>query len=178
MKELGRNKKEGINCNGLFTIQVSRKTGAPSLGANKWDSTQRWIFSHSGVTEKRSAWFEVLPKPRMQVNRKGLRGGAPDQKRLTATSHPPGARMQMALAEKYYIGKAILVSQAGTHKEALFHWHIFCSKSSCSNLARYKWAFLQHSLNRSPISRECVIPKVQHAQFSCNKRKVGVIAPL
>lgn len=58
------------------------------------DSTEM-DFSHSGVTKKRRTWFEVLSKPWMQVNRKALRGRAPDQNRLTATSHQSGARMAL-----------------------------------------------------------------------------------
>lgn len=89
------------------------------------DSTQRRIFSHTGVTEKRSTWFEVLPKPWTQVNRKALRGGAfPHQNRLTATSHQLGARMQMALVKVLHSKRNIGLSCRDTQNSSFAFAHL------------------------------------------------------
>lgn len=133
-------------------------------------------------SNKRSPWLEVLGKPWNASEQKtSQREYNIKIKRFPATSHRPGVRMQMTLLKLLHRKRRkriqILHLHVDMHKR-LFSMCAPCTiayDSSCSYLAGYKLVFLQHSLNRSHISGQCVILKLWCAQFSSNKRNPGRI---
>lgn len=88
--------------------------------------------------------------------------------------------MQMALVKVLHSKRNIGLPCRDTQNSSFAFAHLLQRPVTAALPSRqgYKSLFLQHSLNRSPISGECVIPEVQRAQFSCNKRKLGVIPPI